>query len=154
MEVTVSEMKAIEKQADACGLSYTQMMENAGSGAAAVLLEQGPRPLKTAGVLCGTGNNGGDGFVLGRALAGAGVQVRFYLIGGQPKTPDADLNFHRVQALSLPVVKPPFSQVEENWLLQADVLVDALCGTGFHGSLRPEARAAARLLQKAQRFVL
>ena len=61
--VTCAEMKEIERQADAAGFSYYQMMENAGSSAAEIILEKFGSAGPKAVILCGKGNNGGDGFV-------------------------------------------------------------------------------------------
>ncbi len=155
MEVTVSQMKEIEKNADAHGLSYTQMMENAGQAAAQLLLKEGPLHMETAVVLCGSGNNGGDGFVLARALHGQRVWVELVLVESMPKTPDAILNWERAKKLGIPVTElenlTP-SQKEE--ILTADAVVDAVYGTGFHGELRPSGLKAAELFNKAQGFKL
>ena len=153
MEVTVSQMKKIELDADAAGLSYTQMMENAGQAAAKVLLEK--KDFRTAAVFCGTGNNGGDGFVLARALHEAGKQVRLVLVGGNPKTPDAILNWEKAQSLNIPI-KPleDLTEEEKAWILNADAVVDALYGTGFYGELRPAGRVACDLKNQTKGFCL
>ena len=71
--VTVSQMQAIEKEADAGGLTYDQMMENAGHGLADVILEIfDDEPQGEAVGLVGPGNNGGDTLVTLTALANAG----------------------------------------------------------------------------------
>ena len=153
MEVTVAQMKQIEHDADAAGLSYTQMMENAGQAATKVLLEK--KDFRTAAVFCGTGNNGGDGFVLARRLHEVGKQVRLVLVGGNPKTPDAILNLERAQALGIPI-KPLDDLTEEDktWILNVDTVVDALYGTGFHGELRPAGKSACDLINQSQGFCL
>ena len=129
------------------------MMENAGQAAARVLLEK--KDFRTAAVFCGTGNNGGDGFVLARALHEAGKQVRLVLVGGNPKTPDAILNWKKAQALSIPI-KPldALTKEDNSWILNADTVVDALYGTGFHGELRPAGRAACELINQSKGFCL
>ena len=79
--VTVPEMLAIEKEADANGLSYAEMMENAGSGLADVVLELfGEEEEFEAFGLVGPGNNGGDTLVALEHLAQNGWQTRAYLI--------------------------------------------------------------------------
>lgn len=153
MEVTVTQMKQIEHDADAAGLSYTQMMENAGQAAARVLLEK--KDFKTAAVFCGTGNNGGDGFVLARALREDGNQVKLILVGGNPKTPDAILNWEKAQALNIPIkALEDLTKEEKTWILNADTVVDALYGTGFRGELRPAGKAACDLMKQAKSFCL
>ena len=153
MEVTVAQMKQIEHDADAAGLSYTQMMENAGQTAAKVLLEK--KEFKIAAVFCGTGNNGGDGFVLARALHETGKQVRLILVGGSPKTPDAILNWEKAQTLNIPI-KPldDLTEEDKDWILKAETVVDALYGTGFHGELRPAGKAACDLINQSKGFCL
>ncbi len=66
--VTAAQMKEIERSGDAHGLPYLQMMENAGLAAYAELQKQFPHPGRLL-VVCGKGNNGGDGFVIARAAA-------------------------------------------------------------------------------------
>ena len=153
MEVTVAQMKQIEQAADAAGLSYTRMMENAGQAAARILLEK--LEFHTAAVFCGTGNNGGDGFVLARALQEAGKEVRVILVGGRPKTDDAILNRDKALALNIPI-RPleELTEEETQWILEAQALVDAIYGTGFHGALRPAGKAACDLMNRAGGFRL
>ena len=153
MEVTVAQMKQIEHDADAAGLSYTQMMENAGQAATKVLLEK--KDFRTAAVFCGIGNNGGDGFVLARALHETGKEVRIVLVGGNPKTPDAILNWKQAQALNMPIkLLDDLTEEDKTWILTADTVVDALYGTGFHGELRPAGRIACDLINQSHGFCL
>ena len=63
--VTAAQMKAIEQAGNAHGLPYLQMMENAGLAVYAELKKALPQP-STLLVVCGKGNNGGDGFVIAR----------------------------------------------------------------------------------------
>ena len=130
--VTAAQMKEIERAGDAHGLPYLQMMENAGLAAYAELQKQFPHPGRLL-VVCGKGNNGGDGFVIARA--------------------DAILNFERLH--SLPVHICTDGSVLETQSFAA--VVDALYGTGFHGELRPSGLAACgliRRLHKSGAFVL
>ena len=90
--VTAARMKEIERAANDAGLSYRQMMENAGYQAFAEITRRCPHP-KTAAVFAGKGNNGGDGFVVARLLAAAGAQVRVVLVEGLPVTEDAAFEF-------------------------------------------------------------
>lgn len=77
--VTAAQMRAAEEAAVAAGVSWAMLMEQAGSGVAAVALQQfGPLTGRTVLVLVGPGNNGGDGLVAARHLADAGAQVTLY----------------------------------------------------------------------------
>ena len=154
-EVTAAEMKRLEQQADAAGLSYRQMMENAGAAAAALALRAWPAA-KSAAVFCGKGNNGGDGFVAARHLANAGLAVRLYLVEGGPVTTDAIYNCGLAREMGLPVLAADTLDGPEQaaFLQSADLILDGVYGTGFHGTLRPEGLAAARRMNDAPGRVL
>ena len=154
-EVTAAEMKRLEQQADAAGLSYRQMMENAGAAAAALALRAWPA-VKSAAVFCGKGNNGGDGFVAARHLANAGLAVRLYLVEGEPVTTDAIYNCGLAREMGLPVLAADALDEPEqaDFLQNADIILDGVYGTGFHGTLRPEGLAAARWMNEAPGRVL
>ena len=79
--VTVPQMQSIEKEADAGGLSYDQMMQNAGLGLAEIILDlfADEEELGALG-LVGSGNNGGDTLVALTALLGDGWKARAYLV--------------------------------------------------------------------------
>ena len=96
--VTAAQMKEIERAGDAHGLPYLQMMENAGLTAYAELQKQFPHPGSLL-VVCGKGNNGGDGFVIARAAAKDGWNVTVLLAEGEPKTADAIRNFERLHTI-------------------------------------------------------
>ena len=154
-EVTAAEMKRLEQQADAAGLSYRQMMENAGAAAAALALRAWPAA-KSAAVFCGKGNNGGDGFVAARHLANAGLAVCLYLVEGEPVTTDAIYNCGLAREMGLPVLAADALDEPEqaDFLQNADIILDGVYGTGFHGTLRPEGLAAARWMNEAPGRVL
>ena len=77
--LTIAEMGAADAAAIAAGMPGSQLMENAGAAVARAITERfAPRP---ALVLFGPGNNGGDGFVAARHLAGHGWPVRLALLG-------------------------------------------------------------------------
>lgn len=154
-EVTAAEMKQLEQQADAAGLSYRQMMENAGAAAARLALRAVPEA-KSAAIFCGKGNNGGDGFVAARHLANVGLAVRLYLVEGEPVTTDAIYNCSLAREMGLPVL--PMDALDEPeqaaFLKGADLILDGVYGTGFHGALRPAGLAAARWMNEAPGRVL
>ena len=154
-EVTAAEMKQLEQRADAAGLSYRQMMENAGAAAARLALRAVPEA-KSAAIFCGKGNNGGDGFVAARHLASAGLAVRLYLVEGEPVTTDAVYNCGLARDMGLPVLAlDALNQPEQaEFLKNADLVLDGVYGTGFHGALRPAGLAAARWMNEAPGKVL
>lgn len=131
--VTCAEMKAMEKAADAAGLTYYQMMENAGTGAANEMMSRYPVSGKNILILCGKGNNGGDGYVVARILYGFGGKITLALPEGTPVSPEAMANYDLCREMELPLVDKPE-------VGKADIIVDALYGTGFHGELKEEIR--------------
>lgn len=145
--LTVSEMKAIEAQADARGLSYARMMENAGQGLADVIhdLKSGADWEDALG-LVGPGNNGGDTLVALSRLALAGWRARAYCV--KRKTKKDKLVEMFVQAGGEIVISesdPDFDSLAA-FLETADLLLDGLLGTGIQLPLKPE---IARLLHEA-----
>lgn len=139
--VTVAEMKQIEKKADVSGLSYRQMMENAGTAAYKVIQEKYPN-LEKMVVIAGKGNNGGDGFVVARLAAMDSIQVQVILIEGIPVTEDAAANYEKLKSFPVKI-----TDMDKAWnTTESDVIVDALYGTGFHGELRPAGKMACRYM--------
>ncbi len=135
--VTVDEMRRIEAASDAAGHSYAAMMEQAGRAVAQAITARRRVPDEQVLVLAGPGNNGGDGLVAARYLAEAGVGVVCYLL--KPREPAQDENFSRVQQQGLEIILA--DQDKELTQLQhlsrsADVIVDALLGTGARLPLR------------------
>ena len=98
--LTAAQMRAIEAAAIASGaVTGLELMERAGAGVVAAVLEEWPEMAlspQRAVVLCGPGNNGGDGFVVARLLAERGWAVEVYLYGDAAKLPpDARVNYER-----------------------------------------------------------
>ena len=124
--VTSVQMKELERRADEAGLSYYQMMENAGIGAAEYIASQAPIDEKTVLIFCGKGNNGGDGFVVARKLTEMGASVKLIMVEGEPKTEDAITNKQRCETMAIPIF--PFTEgpeislyIEEAELLIVDI---------------------------------
>lgn len=146
--VTSAQMKDIEKSADDAGLTYYQMMENAGTGAAEYIASREQVAGKTVVVICGKGNNGGDGFVAARKLTEKGAIVSLILAEGEPKTEDALKNKQLCEILAIPM----HELKEENeicLLADAELIVDAVYGTGFRGVLRDPVRKVTRGINRS-----
>jgi NAD(P)H-hydrate epimerase len=129
--VTISEMKSIEAAADKAGVSYATLMENAGKAVAEAVLARIENPAShKIVVLCGSGNNGGDGLVAAYHLAEAGAAVSIYC--AKPLD-ENDPNLQRVRQKSLLVVDAENDQrwrVLKNLIGGVTVLIDAVFGTG------------------------
>ena len=129
--LTVAQMVAAEKAADAAGISYAHMMETAGRAVAEAICARYPVTQMNVLVLVGPGNNGGDGLVAGRYLAKAGADVAFYLL--KARDPATDQNYARIQEKGLFAVTADFDQrfrVLRTRLNITDLVIDALLGTG------------------------
>jgi NAD(P)H-hydrate epimerase len=131
-------MYRADRAAMAAGVDGPTLMENAGAGVAAALIERfGARP---TAILCGPGNNGGDGFVVARHLKAAGARVRLALLGEKGRLGgDAAIMAKRWRGRIL-----PFSSAA---LDGAEVVVDAVFGAGLSrpvdGLVREVLEAAA-----------
>jgi hydroxyethylthiazole kinase-like uncharacterized protein yjeF len=130
--LTVDEMRSVEAAADESGHSYAEMMERAGRGVASALMARMDVNGKRILVLVGPGNNGGDGLVAARHLAEAGAKVACYLL--KPRD-EEDANYQAIQDLELFTAD---SEKDQRWSVlrqvvsTADVIIDALLGTGVH----------------------
>ena len=140
------------------GIPGSVLMENAGRGAAEVLLQKYP-DAKNFLVLCGPGNNGGDGLVAARHLALAGrVLTVVTTIGADEYKNDAAfaaLAFSTTATSGSNIFHSKnLSDKELSALISpSDVIVDALLGTGSNGVLRGEVRRLAELCTGARRIV-
>ncbi len=135
--LTAAQMRAIEAAAIASGeVTGLELMERAGRGVVEAIFEEWPELKATshrAVVLCGPGNNGGDGFVVARLLQEWGWEVELFLYGEPERLPpDARVNYERWRGMG--EVKPAIGQ--EIWTLRPTgdrqvVFIDALFGTGL-----------------------
>ena len=132
------------------GIPGVVLMENAGRNASGVILdclrERAITPEKSCvAILCGGGNNGGDGYVIARHLHNNGCAVTVFAAVDPAKlTGDAAINHAITAKMNLPqrrITTPAEFTASASELEHADVLVDALLGTGFRGDVRPELAA-------------
>jgi NAD(P)H-hydrate epimerase len=157
--VSAAEMREIDRvTSERFGVPSLTLMENAGSAVARFILSDYPHA-ERVGILCGKGNNGGDGFVVARKLVEAGRAVRVLLLSDPEELRgDAAVMFqHMVESLH-PVNVAPLIVREASGLdssdaaevFAADVIVDAILGTGFRPPVSPlYAAAIARMKMNA-----
>jgi len=135
--VTSETMRAIDSECiDNLGIPGLKLMENAGVGSVRFIEhELGPQKGKVVTVVCGKGNNGGDGFVIARELRRLGASVSVYLVGhrddvsGDARTNLGRLGLESVVELSDGRSIAGFVEV----MTKSDFIVDAVFGTGFNG---------------------
>ncbi len=136
---TCEQMRVIEENADVNGLSYVEMMENAGNNCAdkihSVVNGLGGVS-KTAVILCGSGKNGGDGYVIARNLCDRGYGVRIVLADGSPTAYESKMMYSYLEDKPVNVF-----DLAQNYdacvsaCMSATVVVDCVYGIGFHGRL-------------------
>src|SRR5687767_334923 len=125
---------------DDVGIPSIVVMENAGRQAVAAM-EAAFDGLSAShgGVLCGRGNNGGDGFVVARTLVQRGIEASVFLLGGVSDVRgDARTNLEILGRIGVTVVEITTAQEWElhfSEISECDLLVDAILGTGFSGAL-------------------
>lgn len=143
---------AIEEQ----GIPGLDLMERAGSSAAAWIASHAPEPWQNEiAIVAGAGNNGGDGFVIARMLLEEGLSVQTFLIGDPQRVRgDAAVNLQRLQSMGhrLRVIDPDGDTMTRETLGQPSLIVDALLGTGLAGRPRaPQAAAITAMLEQYDR---
>ncbi len=137
--VSAEEMRWCDETAiRSFGIPSLLLMENAGKGSAdAIARSFGPLNGRSVVIACGKGNNGGDGFVVARHLLNRGAKVTVVLLAsGRELKGDARRNFDILAAIQKQ--SPKRLQIKKSLAgLKADLIVDALLGTGFSGVIRP-----------------
>jgi ADP-dependent NAD(P)H-hydrate dehydratase / NAD(P)H-hydrate epimerase len=154
-------MRGADRRAQALGVSEERLMEHAGTAVAAAIRalavdterwDKGPIV-----ILCGPGNNGGDGYVAARRLAlnGGRVVVAVVATEARPKGATAARNWDRIaNDRGIAKVHAPVARdvaVFAQGIEKAAVIVDALLGTGVRGPLREPIRSAVEVIDRAHR---
>src|SRR5208337_3061420 len=156
--VSAAEMREIDRAtSERFGVPSLTLMENAGSAVARFVLSDYPQA-ERVGILCGKGNNGGDGFVVARKLVDTGRAVRVLVLADPAELRgDAAVMFQRMQtSLHAMNVAPlivreagDLDSPEAAEIFAADVIVDAILGTGFRPPVSPLYAAAIGKMNRA-----
>lgn len=138
--ITREQVRRVDRLAiERYGIAGLVLMENAGRSAAAIIRDTYGQAGK-AWICCGPGNNGGDGFVIGRHLHNAGWSVRLVLAGEPSRmTPDARANCAIIEAMKVDLSVAQSGETQRalaGSISPDEIVVDALLGTGFHGEVR------------------
>lgn len=133
------EMKQVEQYTAKYGLSYQRMMENAGAACARNIrniVENENVSRRNAVIVCGKGNNGGDGFVVARKLSENGYNVSVILSCGYPDSPEATYMYKLVIDSSIPTIWYDADRLKAMQTVKnADIVVDAIFGFSFYGNI-------------------
>jgi NAD(P)H-hydrate epimerase len=136
MEITVDQMYNIENKGHDMGFLKKFMMENAGAAAVKRLVEKlGSVDSKNILIFVGMGNNGGDGLVMARHLAGYGAKITVMLLGNPEniKTEESNWNWSILEKMPSVTLMTGGST---DFDFKPDVIVDGILGTGISGDIR------------------
>ena len=148
---TAGQMKELDRRAiEDRDIPSIDLMERAAEGirdAALALLPDRPGKCRAA-VLCGSGNNGGDGIAAARLLFLSGVKVRAFLAGEYAKmTPDTLEETGRLSECGVELESfDPADLRQRSWILHSHVLVDALFGVGLSREIAPDSTYGAAVV--------
>ncbi len=135
---TAAEMAAMDRAAiESFGIPGMALMESAGrSVVGAMRTHFGELRGRQVSIFCGKGNNGGDGYVVARYLHKLDCRVKIFLHAPPEQlSGDARANFDIVEKMKLPIFRPGEWE-HASACASADILVDALLGTGVRGALK------------------
>ena len=150
MEITVDQMYRIENKGHDMGFLKKFMMENAGAASVRRLVDKiGNIESKNILIFVGLGNNGGDGLVMARHLAGYNANVTVMLLGTseQIKTDESNWNWSILQKM------PSIKLLSGNSLdfdFKPEIIVDAILGTGISGEIREPYASAINYINQSE----
>jgi NAD(P)H-hydrate epimerase len=144
------------------GVPGVVLMENAGRGCAEFIAEKlAGKPDPRVCIFCGLGNNGGDGFVIGRQLLNRNFNVITLICGDPGKIKgDAKINLDILKALnaSIEILDLSDADIVKNRIVafasNADIIVDAVFGTGLTGQLRDDSKMLIEAINTLNRPIL
>ena len=159
--VTANQMKEMDKKTiESFGIPGLVLMENAGRGAFEYLIRKFKEPkTKKIAVLAGSGNNGGDGFVIARYLMEKGIIVTIFLLSSKDKvTGDARTNLNLAKKLcdrscNSSIFEIPDANTfkkQKSLILNHDLFIDAILGTGLNSEVKGFFKDAIELINSSQ----
>lgn len=156
--LTSAQMRAAEQAASMRGINEIRLMDNAGSACARIIRERilpDLSDVQTITVLCGSGNNGGDGLVIARKLAGDGYEIKTVLVKGPPRSEASVEMLNLLERLDTEILHLHAGDAGlSRLIMQSDMLIDCLFGTGFQGNARPEDAELFRAINESKACVV
>jgi len=152
MEITVEQMYNIENKGHDMGFLKKFMMENAGAAAVRRLIEKfGNVESKNILIFVGLGNNGGDGLVMARHLAGHTANVTVLLLGTPDKIKTEESNWNWSILEKMPSVTL-ISGTTFDFNFKPDIIIDGILGTGITGEIREPYASAINYINETNCF--
>ena len=152
--LTADEIRRVEVKENEIGTRFLKLMELAGGACARRIMDEFYPEDGSVAVLCGSGKNGGDGFVIARKLYENGYNTACIMAFGMPKAEDAVTNDERALEIGVPVIdfgKERAFSVQT--IASAGCIVDAMFGIGFHGAASEEQAEVFDLASRSNGFV-
>jgi len=158
---TAEEIQELDRRAiEEIGIPGVVLMENAGLHVVRAMRDRFPDLAKQRVlIVCGKGNNGGDGLVVARHLFNQGIdEVRVTLLAEKEQLKgDAKINFDIAEKMNIPIIEITSNEqipAFRNLVAQADVLVDAILGTGLKDAVRGLYKNIIESMNKARRPIV
>ena len=158
--ITPNQMDKIDANSEKLGIPRILLMENAGSVLADHIINHVKElDSRKVVVVAGTGNNGGDGFVAARHLAGYSKEISVILLGNKMKTKESTLNWNGIKNMYktiklLTTDEFDFEKKMKTIILEADIIIDAIFGTGIKGLPRKLHSNAINLINDSKVYIL
>ena len=155
-------MKLLEDMAEEIGISKLILMENAGLQLANIIQKQySKNKSKNILIVCGSGNNGGDGLVCARHLIQFADEITICLlnINGKLKTNEIKKNWNLIRGIKKIKKMEIFQNKNfikefENEINKSDIIIDALFGTGLHGKLNNQVAFVINQINKSEKSIV
>jgi hydroxyethylthiazole kinase-like uncharacterized protein yjeF len=149
--ISEAEIKVLDRNSEYFGVPTLHLMENAGKGVAEFIRNTVKNTKKNILILCGTGNNGGDGFVAARYLTQY-YKVTVFCAGTEIKTEIAQKNYQKLQTYEVKIYTSPRDL--DTLLLENDILIDALLGTGLASELKEPYAAIVKKINATKKKMI
>lgn len=146
---TAAQVRELDRRAiEEHRIAGVELMSRAGARVFETLVTRFPKARRVV-VVCGPGNNGGDGYVVAERARNAGLEVSLFAIGAKPRTGDAVTMRARCESAGVSI-----QSFDAEQLGAGDVVVDALLGTGLQRDVAGEWRAAIEAINACDRPVV
>ena len=154
--ITSTQMKALEDFSEAQGISTLELMENAGREFAAAVKKKYDLNGKRIVIFCGTGNNAGDGFVIGRHLLNAQIPTQIFLIG-QPSRlkQDVYINYRILKNVGVPIHKiTAVNDFVWKTICRSTLIIDAIFGVGLNRNIEDPFYTVIDYLNRSKKLIV
>ncbi len=149
------EMRNIDRIAiDSYQIPGIVLMENAALACVDALKKDFPLRDNSFCVVCGKGNNGGDGLAIARHLYNAGANVKIILVSGSEYSGDAKINYEIVDSMDIPLEEVTDINDFTHTIVNSSVIIDAIFGTGIKGEITGFLHDIIKAINESNKYVL